>query len=1004
MEVDNIYTTYKRDTKYLLYWLISVSNSIIASLKDGSATIKRNTTGEVTVAGILSMAQLIARHILPSEVPRLVSYLFRTVLRARTATYEAFKRMETRQAKPDPELQKSNARHKHFNDKLAEAFKALGCSENPSKHKNGADATQQPGQDELDELVQFANKFSALNIDDAADSHHGTDSDSNVEDSDRRAFNKQPKKGKGKKGKGKGKTRRSQKNIKQHEQAASAQPLGQVPFHSYRIIEDGDGLGTDYLMAVHALTHEWVNLREYVQHTWYEVAYEGLNSAVAAAVSNIAISMIKRSEFALAIDFPGHDDYPTIMKTLTRGKASEDGALVGDFGSKSVDIKEQFLIHAYNDLAEFIGDYQKNRNCKPTKRMAAQIQDWGLDYDLQQATDEERVKWRRKYTINWLYDLVNIFAAPVIFDNTANGGNHAYEEMDWSTAGHCDGRVRVLYGLDDLAAVITSFAMQKPDTDVRRQIMASHVFQLQCIVDAFTASRGWSPSCLHNHVLRSPVNSFYTRRDVQLFLHKEDNRAARGWLQSVRVLRAMIEADGHRSSGLTALVGHFEDFGQNFMRWLGDTTSMWEARLAKPTRFSLSAGNGLWDFSPYACGAGLMEVLDFTYSVALVLMEKIPEPVLLAHLHNMLVQKGYLKEPIPLWNDLSTKLFPQAFFANGKLPTSRFFEAFESHFRAVTSRRNVSQFRSARREALSSHSANSNFQSLFDPIANLLFKRESVLTALRRAGWSCDHIPDDAVAIGSMMSLLRISRTGHTVDPTTGEPRMQDTPLVARARKAGLTEGYMLAMSNASRQKFGPVADDDNNPDAAHTEQDDDVSDSATRRSHAPALSDRFRLLSPEAQKLDYPARVVLDMMKEDLHHDIAGNMPLSGLNLLGILVLSISMFDRIETRLEKMRNPSYVLFYETRKDDASLQKRSFLTTTMLAGQDEECLRVMAEAFKGISSVTGSHLYWDPTMFRMGDDYGMRGYEEDADDAEERRDGENGGDDTKVSGSDHSAI
>ena len=99
--------------------------------------------------------------------------------------------------------------------------------------------------------------------------------------------------------------------------------MDDVPLESYRIIQDKDGIITDYLMAVYALIGEWVDLRAYLQGLWREVAYDGLNGAVAGAVSKLAISIIQRSASAMFLDFPGHDSYETVMNTITRGDSEK---------------------------------------------------------------------------------------------------------------------------------------------------------------------------------------------------------------------------------------------------------------------------------------------------------------------------------------------------------------------------------------------------------------------------------------------------------------------------------------------------------------------------------------------------------------------------------------------------------------------------------------------------------------------------------------------------------
>ena len=178
-----------------------------------------------------------------------------------------------------------------------------------------------------------------------------------------------------------------------------------------------------------------------------------------------------------------------------------------------LDVKEQFWLHAYNDLLAFITDFQQNRTGKPTKAMQKQLNDWSPTYDLERATNDDRISWRRSYTINWLYDLVNVYSSIVVQRNTMKGERHVYEDVDSSKTGPWHHHRR-LFGLDEFAGVITTLAMQKPGTDIRSKILPHHVFQLQCIVDSMTSSRGWTISPLRGHILRQPARKFFARRDV----------------------------------------------------------------------------------------------------------------------------------------------------------------------------------------------------------------------------------------------------------------------------------------------------------------------------------------------------------------------------------------------------------------------------------------------------------------------------------------------------------
>lgn len=44
----------------------------------------------------------------------------------------------------------------------------------------------------------------------------------------------------------------------------------------------------------------------------------------------------------------------------------------------------------------------------------------------------------------------------------------------------------------------------------------------------------------------------------------------------------------------------------------------------------------------FLCGVGLMEAFELAYAVGFFIMDPISEPLRIVHLHNILVQKGYI--------------------------------------------------------------------------------------------------------------------------------------------------------------------------------------------------------------------------------------------------------------------------------------------------------------------------------------------------------------------------
>ncbi|KAI1428087.1 hypothetical protein F5Y12DRAFT_73515 [Xylaria sp. FL1777] len=939
----NLYLAYKRDTSRLIFWIVKASNVIIASsatLPDDVPKIP-NTNGQVTVSSLVPLSKLIAKHMNP--IPSAILALFDSAIQARTAAYQAFQQLTAN--KSDPEVERSNVSHKHFIDALVEAFEALGGVAWAEKCK----LEGHPADDQADlEQTLFANKFAGLSIDgDTAREDEGAcDDGSDLESqqhqaSQRRQQQQKKSSGKGKKAK---RGKNANKKRKRHLPAAKTQSLDDVPVESYRIIQDEEGIITDYLMAVYALVKEWAGLRVYLQGLWRDVAYNGLNSAVAGALSNMAINIIECSAAAMFIDFPGHDSYETVMRTITRGdpdkaqgmfylalhEINPDQASTRKVQETPVDVKEQFLIYAYRDLIDFVTDFQKTRSGNPTKPMLNQIGNWDPNLDLQRASETERLKWRRSYTINWLYDLVNIFSSIVVQRNTMRGERHALESVDWSTAGPWD-KHRRLFGLNEFAGMVTHLAMQKPGSDIRHKILPHHVFQLQCIVDSLTISRGWSLSGLRGHVLRAPPRGFRPRRDVDLFLDRENKRTGSGFLEAVDVLKQLFEKDEILHSDFNrhkASYGLLEAVQYDFINWLGESKYMHGLTNIAPSRFSTTHSNGLWEYSPFLCGVGLEEGLREAYRYSFIVLDTLPEPVLLVHLHNMLVQKGYIAKPVGLYASFQ-ELFPKSFFIDGKVPTSNFGEAIQARVAGSQSRR---------------PGARRIIDDLKELGINRFFKTKSYLMACHGAGWNPDRIPDCDIPMPSLLGAYRISQTKPITDPTTGQKRMEDTDLVNRARARGLSEENLLEWTTLpSRIVRGKQP-------LSEAVQEALVPKGYTI--HNPPESDG------KGGNHELSGQDLLGLLKLDISNEICGDLPLSSLNYVWTMARFMMQFHQFENELSKLRNPLYVQAYES---DPSWrkQKRVGLTYLALHSQDEECLKVMAREFQNPRAGFMNHIYWD---------------------------------------------
>jgi hypothetical protein len=961
MATRNAYLAYKRDTSRLVYWIVGASNAIIKSspksvnLGDGNQS-EMNTTGAVTVATLVALSALIAKHTTGTRVPPTILRLFQSVIDARTATYAAF--LQITLANPDPDVEKSNVSHKHFIDALTEAFHTLGGGAWKEESKDGAniDSDDSCAKKELDRLV-LENRFGALHLgrtygEDGELSDEGGQLDDDVQQASGSASQRrqQRRPGRGRKGK---------KAKGEHKSAAEDKGLGNLPLESYCILQDTDGIANDYMMAVHAFASEWAEFRVYVQDVWRDCAYYGMNSAVAGAISNLVIAMVQQTASAIFIDFPDHDAFGTLIDFLTRGDPETaqwalevnyvEVIAVGPgreekFQRRAVDAKEQLMIYTYHDFISFLDDFRKTRSGKPTKRMLGELRHWNPELDLQSATRAQRIQWRRVYTINWLYDLVNVFSSVVIQSNTGKGGKHALEDVDWSPQGPWH-KHRRLFGLNEFAGFVTSLAMQKEGTDIRKRILPHYIFQLQCIIDSFMVSRGWSISVFRGHVLTKPASKFRPRRDVDLFLHQQRSHRYSGFLGEAVVLNrhldrdAYLHQDPNRNQELLDMV---EGLPQDFGDWLGEAEHMHELANITPSRFSSNNKHGLWEYSPFLCGVGLMEGLDLAYHVGMHIWERIPEPMLMIHLHNMLVQKGLIKRPMPLYEGLSFYL-SSAFFPHGKPPTSNFAQALKPRMDAIISRPARRRGTNTRNNA----TAKSDRYRNFEVGANRFFKTESVVGLFRRANWNIDGISDSEIPFTlpvSNLVFLRIAHAKHVVDPATGQEQFEDRELVRRAVEAfGMTEEHML--------EAAPLV-------AGSLEHQVAKSPEWQLPKSSPAAG-KFIVSVDDRRKGGPNWRYFLELYKMDLLSDVSGSdRPLSAINYLSATSVFMMHFFAIEKLLEKSRNPLYVRAYET-DPRWRQQKRAGLTYLALAEQDEECLEVMAGVLEYVPSGFESHVYWE---------------------------------------------
>ncbi|KAF9870995.1 hypothetical protein CkaCkLH20_11412 [Colletotrichum karsti] len=928
MPNQNICVAYKRDTKYIAYWIVNTSNALIKThklLDDDGQPLQPNTTGQVTIPGILAMAKQIAK---ARPTPSIVFHLLQSVIGTRSSLLKVHQEVASRN--PNTALKNSIPSHKLFVDTLSDVFKVLG-GQDWQPNWNGEDF--HPIDDSDAQGILFSSPYLHSAIEATSDGESDAESDAGPSKTQATSRRKQKKHGKGKKSK------KGKKSTKQREatDTTANEAAVHVELEHCNIVGDDNAMFGDYLMAANAIATESAMLRCYLQDVWRAVAYEDYNSAVAAAQSNVAVSMIRQASVALFTGFSGEEPFAWVFHTLrsmtfkdssssgvdkhewdvwmrTREPDGEDDGMTG---GEVMDVTEQLMGYAFMDLTDFIDDFRKNRTGKPTKAMQSKLRGWDPYLDLASASPNQRLEWRHVYTINWLYDLVNHYTATAMAIMKKEQNTTPLQDFDWSTSGPC-GKTTSLLGLTEFASFVTNLAMQKPDTTFDDKILPHHVFQLQCIIDSFSVSRGWAIDVFQGHVLEHPPDSFKSTRDIEVFLHGDKSRGRPGFVSGAENLKQALEKRYARHNKCTkyqtaALV--IDALRVDLTFWLTATPRV--ASVVQPhSQFSTTDCKGIMKYSPWLCGVGLIDALDLTFRMTMYIWELIPEPTLLLVLYAPLARHNVAKN-VEFFNNART-LFPDIFTAGWAM---------------IPHPSEAAAIYTITYEKASSSSRRETEKNLVKP--RRFFKTKSQLQVYGDADWNLDSIAEHELGIGSRLWSLHLSETKHHIDPATGKSKVEHTKLVNRLRQfLGFDDLVEVHIANTKMFARYFIETRSTGGGAHLSSRDGNI-----RPIYA--LDLKSRLLSQQC----VPKAAMVDLIQLDIYDDVCGSCPQSGLDYMALTHQFILMFSYVEDKLCEMGSP---LYHQMSERTPGFGDRMHFVDQFLSenSNHQDCVKVVNEMFQ----------------------------------------------------------
>ncbi|KAH0361415.1 hypothetical protein KCU65_g8724, partial [Aureobasidium melanogenum] len=803
------------------------------------------------------------------QVPSTVLYLFDSVIEARQEAHESYTAMSI--GIQDEKLEHSNNTHKHFIDTLVSAFKDLGAeqwlSDQSQKRQEAFSSTK-----EVEDVI-FSNAFSDLPV------HHIDDEpgESTIADT------------------------------------------VEVPHQDYRVT-DGPDESKDYAVTVFMVFVEIKRLRELLQSYWKSVVHTQLNIAAVGVTSKMAIALVKTTASAIFVESDSRagsgDAYIDLIMGFTGGDFDHADELLRARGG--VSLRETFSVHIFNYLIEFVTDHRANRSGKPTKRLQTELDKWNPVCNLHELSPEERVQWRRLYILNWLYDLVNVFS--YIVRHEKGTGGDSPENITWSLNGPYRREAR-LFGLEEFASNITTWAMQKTGTAFQNEILLHHVFQLHSIADSFTTSHGWSPSVKETEPPYMP--DFDPRRAIDRFLDRHTDGDSVGFAKGVKSLLNALKLTPSlsRFAHKNNILQELDFLLTQFETWLGVSKHAFDAEDSPPSRFQQRNGahessrNGLWQYSPFLCGVGLAEALDIAYRISIIIWNELNEPFQLGQMHTILVKKGHIAQ-LDRIKDLNVMFSARAFHKTTALTNH---VKKNMYFPGPTGPQARTLLRSATR------------------LEGSLSLEENLLIRCK---------PNVLLKLGA----LRIARTKRTTDPTTGKIRFEDTELIKNARKQTREElahddEFLLQYSEIVERTMVAAVKNLGVPQTAASLGYKDITASA-QDSHVSI--DNNATLST----FDF-----WSILHTDVLEDICGQQPLCGFNYLWLAAIMIRTWIKIEDKLEKLHSPLYTAVRGLNQG----ARRLALMIQLHDGSSPDhkrCAETIAEVLQSINVFKANCTYW----------------------------------------------
>ncbi|KAH0164667.1 hypothetical protein KCU67_g5043, partial [Aureobasidium melanogenum] len=425
--------------------------------------------------------------------------------------------------------------------------------------------------------------------------------------------------------------------------------------------------------------------------------------------------------------------------------------------------------------------------------------------------------------------------------------------------------------------------MQKPGTPFENKILLHHVFQLHCMIDSFTVAQGWSPDLSGDAEFEPRPEDFYPIEAIDRFLDRHTDGSSVGFIKGVDVLLETLKHTDSMSRFTHSgnILEELPYLRKLFKNWLGVSSHAFTTENSPPSRFERKSNrNGLWEFSPFLCGAGLAEALDIAYRISIIIWSELTEPIQLMQLQELLVHKGYLQKNLDRFKDLDEMFYEKSFHKDAK-PTEHFKK--NKYFPGPAGPQARTLLRSA-----------TKLEEWLSLGENTFLRSKPNLLLYREFDWKFWCITEDEMIPNSLLGSLCVVQTRRMIDPVTGKIRFEDTDLIKNAReqnrvdytddacilrRAEFIKREKIRGMHGLEEPLPSIADMDvtaSTQDFQHTIDDD------------PPLS----------------TFVVWQLLKAEVWEDVCSRQPLCGFNYLWLMTIILKTWAKIDDHLQKTQTP----------------------------------------------------------------------------------------------------